>query len=110
VIFASGSIYPVEPAQEKSRMANMLIPAEERNLNPDQVEALDKRRTWGLTLQSIAGLCATMGVILWLWVGQDLTYSPGWIRPMFYYDALLWIATIVLAITGTALRRGASEF
>ena len=32
-------------------MANMLIPAEERNLTPDQVEELDRRRTWGLTLQ-----------------------------------------------------------
>ncbi len=91
-------------------MANMLIPAEERNLTPDQVEELDKRRTWGLTLQCIAGLLAVIGTILWLWVGQDLTYSPGWIRPMFYYDALLWISAIVLAITGTSLRRGAPEF
>ena len=44
-------------------MANMLIPAEERNLTPDQVEELDKRRTWGLTLQVIAGLLAIIGVI-----------------------------------------------
>ena len=91
-------------------MANMLIPAEERNLTPDQVEALDKRRTWGLTFQTIAGLCATMGVILWLWVGQDLTYSPGWIRPMFCYDARLWIAAAIFAAAGTALRRGVPEF
>ena len=91
-------------------MANMLIPAEERNLTPDQVAALDKRRTWGLTFLTIAGLCATMGTILWLWVGQDLTYSPGWIRPMFYYDVLLWIAAIVLGAAGTALRRGVPEF
>ena len=91
-------------------MANMLIPAEERNLTPDQVEALDKRRTWGLTLQVIAGLLAIIGVILWLWVGQDLTYSPGWIRPMFYYDAIVWIAAIVLIGVGARLRRGAPEF
>lgn len=91
-------------------MANMLIPTEERNLTPDQVEALDKRRTWGLTLQVIAGLLAILGAILWLWVGQDLTYSPGWIRPMFYYDAILWIAAIVLVGVGTSLRRGAPEF
>ncbi len=91
-------------------MANMLIPAEERNLTPDQVELLDKRRTWGLTLQVIAGLLAIIGAILWLWVGQDLTYSPGWIRPMAYYDAIVWIAAIVLVGTGTALRRGAPEF
>ena len=34
-------------------MANTLIPVAERNLTPDQVEALDKRREWGLTLQVI---------------------------------------------------------
>lgn len=91
-------------------MANMLIPAAERTLTPEQVEQLDKRRTWGLTLQVIAGLLAVLGTILWLWVGQDLTYSPGWIRPMFYYDSLLWIGAVVLVGTGTALRRGAPEF
>jgi hypothetical protein len=91
-------------------MANTLIPAEERNLTPHQVELLDKRRTWGLTLQVIAGLLAVIGTILWLWVGQDLTYSPGWIRPMAYYDAIVWIAAIILVGTGTALRRGAPEF
>ncbi len=91
-------------------MANLLIPAEERNLTPAQVEKLDKRRSWGLTLQVMAGLLSVLGVILWLWVGQDLTYSPGFIRPMFYYDAILWIGAVVLAITGTAFRRGSPEF
>jgi hypothetical protein len=91
-------------------MANLLIPAEERNLTPDQVELLDKRRTWGLTLQCIAGLLVVLGVILWLWVGQDLTYSPGWIHPLAYYDAIVFIAAFVLIATGTALRRGVPEF
>ncbi len=91
-------------------MANLLIPVEERNLTPDQVEILDKRRTWGLTLQTIAGLFAVIGTILLLWVGQDLTYSPGWIHPMFYYDAIAWIGAFILATTGTALRRNAPEF
>jgi hypothetical protein len=91
-------------------MANTLIPAAERNLTPDQVEELDRRRTWGLTLQVIAGLFAVIGIVLWLWVGQDLTYSPGWIHPMFYYDALVWIAAIVLVGVGSALRKGAPEF
>ena len=91
-------------------MANMLIPAAERNLTPDQVEELDKRRTWGLTLQVIAGLLAIVGVVLWLWVGQDLTYSPGWILPMFYYDVIVWVAAAVLVVVGSALRRGAPEF
>jgi hypothetical protein len=91
-------------------MANLLIPANERNLTPHQVEELDKRRTWGLTLQVIAGLCAIIGVVLWLWVGQDLTYSPGWIHPLFYYDVIVLVAAAVLAGVGTALRKGAPEF
>jgi hypothetical protein len=91
-------------------MPNMLIPAAERNLTPAQVERLDKQRAWGLTLQVIAGLFVVIGVVLWLWVGQDLTYSPGWIHPMFYYDAIVLIAAAILAATGTALRRGAPEF
>ena len=32
-------------------MANMNLPLEERNMNPDQVEALDHRRSWGLAMQ-----------------------------------------------------------
>ena len=36
-------------------MANSLLPPEERNLTPDQVEALDKRRDLGHTLLVIAG-------------------------------------------------------
>jgi hypothetical protein len=91
-------------------MANLLIPAEERNLTPHQIELLDKRRSWGHTLQVIAGLFAIIGIVLWLWVGQDLTYSPGWIHPLAFYDAIVWIAAIVLAATGTAFRRGAPEF
>lgn len=91
-------------------MANMLIPEAERNLTPHQVELLDKRRAWGLTLQVIAGLLAIIGVILWLWVGQDLQYSPAWIHPMFYYDVIVWVLAAVLAGTGTAFRRGAPEF
>ena len=88
----------------------MLIPAEERNLTPNQVEELDKRRTWGLTLQCLAGLLAIIGAILWLWVGQDLSYSPGWIHPMFYYDVIVLVAAAVLAGVGAALRKGAPEF
>jgi hypothetical protein len=58
---------------QETSMANLLIPIEERTLTPHQVEALDRRRTWGLTLQCISGLFAIIGTILWLWVGQDLT-------------------------------------
>ena len=58
-------------------MANSLLPPEERNLTPDQVEALDKRRDWGHTFLVIAGQFAVIATVLLLWVGQDLTYSPG---------------------------------
>ena len=57
-------------------MANSLLPPEERNLTPDQVEALDKRREWGHTLLVIACQFAVIATVLLLWVGQDLTYSP----------------------------------
>ena len=66
-------------------MANSLLPPEERNLTPDQVEALDKRRDLGHTFLVIAGQFAVIATILLLWVGQDLTYSPGWAHPMAYY-------------------------
>ena len=41
-------------------MANSLLPPEERNLTPDQVEALDKRRDLGHTFLVIAGQFAEM--------------------------------------------------
>ena len=91
-------------------MANTSLPPEERNLTPDQVEALDKRRDWGLTLQVIAGQFAVICVVLSLWVGQDLTYSPGWVRPMFYWDAILFTLAAIFAIAGIRLRRGSQEF
>ena len=87
-------------------MANSLLPPEERNLTPDQVEALDKRREWGLTLQVIAGQFAVIATLLSLWIGQDLTYSPGWAHPMFYYFVVALGIIAVLGISGLALRRG----
>ena len=66
-------------------MANSLLPPEERNLTPDQVEALDKRRDLGHTFLVIAGQFAVIATVLLLWVGQDLSYSPGWAHPMAYY-------------------------
>ena len=41
-------------------MANSLLPPEERNLTPDQVEALDKRRDLGHTFLVIAGQFAVI--------------------------------------------------
>jgi hypothetical protein len=87
-------------------MANTLIPVQERSLNPQQVEALDKRREWGQTLQVIAGQFAVIATLLSLWIGQDLTYSPGWAHPMAYYFAIAVIIVLVCGTTGTLMRLG----
>jgi hypothetical protein len=93
--------------KERSRsMANSLLPPEERNLTPDQVEALDKRRDLGHTLLVIAGQFAVIAAILLLWVGQDLTYSPGWAHPMAYYFAIALAIIVVFGIAGIVLRKG----
>jgi hypothetical protein len=87
-------------------MANPLLPPEERNLTPDQVEALDKRRDLGHTFLVIAGQFAVIATILLLWVGQDLTYSPGWAHPIAYYFGIAILIIVVFGITGMVLRRG----
>ena len=87
-------------------MANTLLPLAERNLTPDQVEALDKRREWGLTLQVIAGQFSVIATLLLLWVGQDLTYSPGWAHPMAYYMVIAVTIIVVCGGAGTIMRRG----
>jgi hypothetical protein len=87
-------------------MANPLLPPEERNLTPDQVEALDKRRDLGHTFLVIAGQFAVIATILLLWVGQDLTYSPGWSHPIAYYFAIAVLIIAVFGIAGLVLRRG----
>jgi len=87
-------------------MANSLLPPEEAQPDSDQVEALDKRRDLGHTFLVIAGQFAVIATILLLWVGQDLTYSPGWAHPMAYYFALAIGIIVVFGITGMTLRKG----
>jgi hypothetical protein len=87
-------------------MANSLLPLEERNLTPDQVEALDKRRDLGHTLLVISGQFAVIATILLLWVGQDLTYSPGWAHPIAYYFAIAIGIILVCGTVGVVLRKG----
>lgn len=91
-------------------MPNMLIPAEERNLTPQQVEVLDARRRRGQLFLVLSGLCFIVATLVTIWAGQDLTYSPGWIRPMFYWDAILFILSIFFGVVGVRLRRGSTEF
>jgi hypothetical protein len=87
-------------------MANSLLPLEERNLTPDQVETLDKRRDMGHTLLVIAGQFTVIATVLLLWIGQDLSYSPGWAHPMFYYFVIALIIIAVCGLTGLMMRRG----
>ena len=87
-------------------MANPLLPPEERNLTPDQVEALDKRRDLGHTLMVIAGQFCVIATVLLLWVGQDLSYSPGWAHPMFFYFVIALCLIAGFGITGLILRKG----
>jgi hypothetical protein len=91
-------------------MANPLIPVEERNLTPDEVGALDRRRHRGFMLLVVSVQFAIISTVLLLWVGQDLTYSPAWAHPTFYYFLVTVAITIVCGLGGIALRRGAPEF
>jgi hypothetical protein len=91
-------------------MANTLIPVEERSLTPHEVEALDRRRRRGQLFLVIGVQCIIIGTLVTLWAGQDLAYSPGFIRPMFYWDAALFLLATIFISTGIRLRRGSTEF
>lgn len=86
--------------------AEPLASPEEQNLTPSQVEALDKRRELGHTFLVIAGQFTVIATVLLLWIGQDLTYSPGWAHPMFYYFVLALCLISGFGLTGLVLRRG----
>jgi hypothetical protein len=91
-------------------MANTLLPADERNLTPEEVEALDRRRSRGQLFLVLCFQCLIVGTLVTLWAGQDLAYSPGFIRPMFYWDAILFTLAIIFGVAGVRLRRGSNEF
>jgi hypothetical protein len=91
-------------------MANTILPAAERNLTPEEVEALDRRRRRGQLFLVLCFQCIIIGSVVTLWAGQDLAYSPGFAHPMFYWDALLFTLAAVFAIVGVRLRRGSNEF
>jgi hypothetical protein len=91
-------------------MANTLIPIEERSLSPAEVEALDRRRRRGQLLLVLCFQCLIIGTLVTLWSGQDLAYSPGFARPMFYWNAILFLLAAVFGVAGVRLRRGSNEF
>jgi hypothetical protein len=91
-------------------MANTLLPVEERNMTPTQVERLDKRRNRGFMLMVVSGQFGIITTILLLWLVQDLTYSPGWAHPVAYYFAFAVLVSGLTGLSGAYLRRGAPEF
>lgn len=91
-------------------MANLLLPPEERNLTPEQVELLDRRRRRGQLFLVICFQCLIVGTLLTLWSGQDLTYSPGWAHPMAYWNAITFALAVFFGLAGLRLRRGSTEF
>jgi hypothetical protein len=91
-------------------MANTLIPVEERSLTPEQVDLLDRRRRRGQLFLVIGFQCLIVATLLTLWSGQDATYSPGWARPMVYWDAITFTLAAIFLTTGVSLRRGSQEF
>jgi hypothetical protein len=91
-------------------MANMLLPMEERDLTPRQVELLDKRRNRGFVLMVISGQFGIIATILLLWLVQDLTYAPGWAHPVAYYFFFSIMVAGLAGLIGTYLRRGTPEF
>jgi hypothetical protein len=91
-------------------MANMLLSPHERSLTPQQVERLDRRRRRGQLLLVLCGQFLVVSTLLLLWTGQDLTYSPGWIHPVAYWNAITFLLALVFGAVGLRLRRGSTEF
>ncbi|QHN04874.1 hypothetical protein FTO74_17035 [Granulicella sp. WH15] len=91
-------------------MANTLIPVAERSLTPDEVEQLDRRRRRGQLFLVLSFQSIIVSTLLSLWSGQDLTYSPGWAHPVFYWNLTTVILAVVFAINGVRLKRGSNEF
>jgi hypothetical protein len=74
------------------------------------VEELDRRRRRGHLFLVLCFQCLIVATLVTLWSGQDLTYSPGWVRPVFYWNASLILLAIVFGVAGVRLRRGSQEF
>ena len=91
-------------------MANTFLPVEERELTPDLVAALDARRRRGHLFLVLGWQCLLISIFVTLFSGQDATYSPGWARPMVYWDVLVFVSSMVFFVNAIRLRRGVNEF
>ena len=89
---------------------NPVLAVEERTLTPQEVQALDHRRRKGQLFLVMGGQFLLISILMTLWTGQDLTYSPGWVHPMAYWDLLLFVISMILITRGIAMRRGLNEF
>ncbi len=91
-------------------MPNLNLAPEERMLTPSEVEALDRRRRRGQLLLVLGFQFGIVATLVTMWAGQDLQYSPGWARPMVYWDAFTGLVSLVCLVAGLRLRRGMNEF
>ena len=91
-------------------MANTLLPLEERNLTPEQVERLDRRRRRGQLFLVLCLQTFIVGTLVTLWSGQDWVLSPGWTKPMVYWNSLMYVLSLIFGIAGIRLKRGSDEF
>ncbi len=91
-------------------MPNTMLPAEERVLTPVEVEALDRRRRRGHLLLVLGFQFGLVATLLTIFSGQDLQYSPGWAHPMFYWNCITGLASLICLGAGLQLRRGMNEF
>jgi hypothetical protein len=91
-------------------MSNTLLPIEERTLTPDEVAHLDARRRRGHAYLVVGFQTLIVATILTMWTGQDLTYSPTWHHPIFFWNAIVGLVSITCLLRGLSLRRGINEF
>ena len=91
-------------------MANLRLPADQRNLTPHDVEVIDARHRRGQLLIVIGVQAMIVTGILCLWVGQDLTYSPGFHRPIAFWAATTGLLSVCSILYGLVLRGGKHEF
>ena len=91
-------------------MANAILPHHERSLTPDEVVVLDRRRRRGQLFLILGLQSLVVATLLTVWSGQDLTYSPGWVHPMAYWNAVTFLLAAGFFAYGIHLRRGSNEF
>ena len=64
-------------AETRDTMANTLLPLEERNLTPEQVEQLDRRRRRGQLFLVLCLQTFIIGTLVTVWSGTGLDAVAG---------------------------------